>query len=182
MDPKHIFMRYTSILLFALAFTTLSSFGPGKKLTITSRGFTDKGRIPKKYTCDGGETSPPLHLNNLPSDTKSIAIIVHDPDAPMKGGFTHWVVWNIEPTMLDIPENFKGGVVGLNGAGEHSYKGMCPPEGTHKYHFMVYALDAKLDIGKDIDKDKLQELMKSHILAEGELMGKYIKTANAMKK
>ncbi len=168
-------MRNTAVFLPAFVLAAFTSFAGGKKLTVTSHGFTDKGMIPKKYSCEGGENSPPLHIADLPANTKSLAVIVHDPDAPMKDGFTHWVVWNIDPTVIDIPENYKGGVTGINGANEHNYKGMCPPSGTHKYHFMVYALDIKLDIDKDSNKDKLQEKMKGHILAEGDLMARYKK-------
>lgn len=174
-------MRHTSTLLLTLALFMLSSFAGGKKLVITSHGFTNRGVIPSKYTCEGTETSPPLHIANVPANAKSLAIIVHDPDAPMKSGFTHWVVWNIDPKMIDIPENYKGGVVGMNGANEHNYKGMCPPEGTHKYHFMVYALDKKLDLDKNADKEKLEDAMKGHILSDGDLIGHYKKGKIAKK-
>jgi len=154
----------------------ITAFFPGATLKITSSSFVNKGLIPVKYSCEGEEISPPLHISEIPSGTKSIAIIVHDPDAPMKGGFTHWVVWNIEPGNADIPENFKGAQQGLNGAHKEGYIGMCPPSGTHHYHFMVYALNAKLDINKQTDKDGLEKSMKGHILAQGDLVGLYKKT------
>jgi len=95
---------------------------------------------------------------------------------PLEGGFTHWVVWNIN--VGDIPEGFKGADQGMNGAKQHGYKGMCPPTGTHHYHFMVYALDTKLDIDKNTDKAGLEKSIQGHILSQGELVGLYKKVNN----
>ena len=130
--------------------------------------------IPTKFTCEGASISPALHLGEYPSQTKSIAIIMHDPDAPMQGGFTHWVSWNIDPTQ-DIPEGFKGGVQGLSGSGKIGYVGPCPPNGVHHYHFMVYALDAQLDLPTQSGRAELATAMQGHILAQGELIGLYEK-------
>ncbi len=145
------------------------------KLKVTSAAFTNNGTVPVKYSCEGEEASPSLLITDIPSGTKSLAIILHDPDAPGKGGFTHWVVWNIDPGDNNIPENFKGAQQGLNSAGRSGYMGMCPPSGTHHYHFMVYALDKMLDIDKKTDKASLEKSMKGHILAEGDLVGLYSK-------
>jgi len=146
----------------------------GSGLIITSTSFPVDGNIPTKYTCEGNNTSPALHIESLPAGTKSLAIIVHDPDAPMAGGFTHWVAWNIAP-MSNIPENFKNGEQGLNGAGKAGYMGPCPPSGTHHYHFMVYALDAKLKLDKNTNKVGLEKAMQGHILQQGDLIGLYKK-------
>lgn len=145
------------------------------KLTVTSTSFRDNGMIPGKYSCEGEEISPPLKITDIPADTKSLALIVHDPDAPVKGGFTHWVVWNID---IDgnIPENFKKAEQGLNGSKKRGYKGMCPPSGTHHYHFKVYALDTSLNIDINMDKPGLEKAMSGHVLEEGELVGLYAKT------
>ncbi len=94
----------------------------------------------------------------------------------MKGGFTHWVVWNIG-TDGNIPESYNGAEQGLNGMKQNEYKGMCPPSGTHHYHFMVYALDKKLDLEKTTDKAALEKAMKGHILAKGDLVGLYKKAS-----
>ncbi len=145
-------------------------------LVITSTVFVNNGNIPGKYSCEGEEVSPPLAITGMPAGTKSLAIILHDPDAPMGGGFTHWVLWNIEPGDNNIPENFKGGSPGLNGAGQTGYKGMCPPTGTHHYHFKVYALDTKLDLDNKTNKAMLEKAMQGHILADGDLVGLYKKT------
>ncbi|HLI93059.1 MAG TPA: YbhB/YbcL family Raf kinase inhibitor-like protein [Puia sp.] len=142
-------------------------------LTITSPAFGANSMIPAKYTCQGQSISPALHLGEFPSQTKSLAIIVHDPDAG-HDGFTHWVAWNIHP-MNDIPENYKGGVQGLNGAHKAGYMGPCPPSGVHHYHFMVYALDTRLDLGTRSDKADLEKAMQGHIVAQGDLVGLYSK-------
>ena len=151
----------------------MTSFSPGLK--ISSAVFPDNGMIPSKYSCEGVNASPPLHISGIPAGTKSLALILHDPDAPMAGGFTHWVMWNIDVNG-EIPENFKGAAQGLNGAGKPGYYGMCPPSGTHHYHFKVYALDIKLDIDKNTDKAGLEKTIQGHVLAEGELVGLYKKT------
>ncbi len=150
----------------------LTAFLIDGSLTITSTSFAENGQIPSKYTCDGDNITPSLHINNLPKETKTMAVIMHDPDAPKKGGFTHWVVWNIEP-MMNIPENFKGGDNGMNGANIDGYTGPCPPYGIHHYHFNVYALDTKLTLETTTGKDGLEKAMQGHILAKGELIGLY---------
>ncbi|HTR28720.1 MAG TPA: YbhB/YbcL family Raf kinase inhibitor-like protein [Puia sp.] len=154
---------------------TIISFFMYATLTITSPAFDANAMIPVKFTCEGASVSPALHIGKLPSQTKSLAIIVHDPDANRPGGFTHWVVFNIDPA-ADIPEGFKGGVQAMNGAGKPGYMGPCPPSGTHHYHFMVYALDTRLRIGDDSRKADLEKAMEGHILAQGELVGLYKKT------
>jgi Raf kinase inhibitor-like YbhB/YbcL family protein len=130
--------------------------------------------IPDKYTCQGAEVSPPLKVANIPSGAKSLAIIVHDPDAPHPGGVTHWVAWNL-PVNGVIPENFKGGAQGQNSDKKTGYKGMCPPTGTHRYNFRVYALDATLQLDSTTGKAALEAAMQGHILAGGVLMGRYSK-------
>ena len=160
------------MIRFAIIFMTFFVANGG--LTISSTGFAANGNIPTKYTCEGNSISPALHIDGIPPSAQSLAIIVHDPDAPMAGGFTHWVAWNISPAS-DIPENFKGGEQGLNGAGKKGYFGPCPPSGTHHYHFMVYALDTKLKLDKNTNKKELEEAMKGHILLQGDLIGLYKK-------
>ncbi|HTQ29054.1 MAG TPA: YbhB/YbcL family Raf kinase inhibitor-like protein, partial [Puia sp.] len=114
-------------------------------LTVSSPDFSANGMIPSKFTCEGENSSPALHIGGMPGNTKCLAIILHDPDAPLQGGFTHWVAFNIDPK-ADIPAKFNGGVQAMNGANHAGYIGPCPPSGTHHYHFMVYALDQKLDL------------------------------------
>lgn len=162
-------------ILAALLIVTLLSFIPAAKLVVTSPAFGAGQMIPSKYTCEGAELSPPLSITGIPPDAKSIAVIVHDPDAPGPGGVTHWLTWNLD-TGGNIPENFKGAVQGLNSGKRPGYKGMCPPTGRHHYHFKVYALDSQLTLDTaTTDKLGLENAMQGHILAEGEIIGLYEK-------
>ncbi|HWD88756.1 MAG TPA: YbhB/YbcL family Raf kinase inhibitor-like protein [Mucilaginibacter sp.] len=162
--------------IFLMAMTAIATTATAQsKLTVTSSSFSANGIIPAKYTCQGQQVSPPLQISGMPSGTKSLAIILHDPDAAMPGGFTHWVVWNL-PTDGNIAEDFKGADQGLNGARQSGYTGMCPPSGIHHYHFMVYALDANLRLDKaSTNKAALESAMAGHILAQGDLVGLYQK-------
>ena len=152
-----------------------SSFTTTATLAVSSSSFKNNGIIPVKYSCEGEQASPPLQITGIPEGTRSLALIVHDPDAPKVGGFTHWVMWNMDVNGT-IPENFKGAVQGLNGKKETGYTGMCPPSGTHHYQFRVYALDAKLELDQHTDKAALEKAMKGHIIAQGDLVGLYQKT------
>ncbi len=168
-------MRTLSIFFTVLLIGLTMSFAKKAKLSVTSPAFSNNGMIPVKYSCEGGESSPALHITGVPAGAKSLALILHDPDAPMAGGFTHWVMWNMDVNG-EVPENFKGAQQGWNGTKQNGYKGMCPPSGTHHYHFMVYALDTKLSIDNNSDKAALEKAMEGHIVAEGELTGLYKKT------
>jgi Raf kinase inhibitor-like YbhB/YbcL family protein len=141
---------------------------------ISSRAFKPAGRIPEKYTCDGEDMSPPLSISSVPVDARSLALVVDDPDAPA-GTWVHWVVWNIPPTAKEIPENSlpPGTEQGLNDFRRREYGGPCPPSGTHRYFFKVYALDAALDLKTGSNKTALEHAMKGHILAQAELVGLY---------
>lgn len=142
-----------------------------KVLRLNSDAFADNETIPSKYTCDGIDVNPSIHIGNLPETAKSLAIIVDDPDAP-GGSFTHWVIWNI-PLTHHIKEGHKHGEEGLNDFRQHQYNGPCPPSGTHRYYFKVYALDSALDLAKTSGKRQLEDAMIDHILAFGILTGKY---------
>ncbi|MGE5108818.1 MAG: YbhB/YbcL family Raf kinase inhibitor-like protein [Sphingobacteriales bacterium] len=142
-----------------------------KRIKVNSPEFEQNGIIPELYTCDGENRNPPLELQDIPEETKCLAIIVEDPDAP-KGIFIHWVAWNI-PVMHHIREGHSAGAQGMNDFGKHRYDGPCPPSGTHRYYFKVYALDSTLDIPVSSDKSQLESAMSEHIIGFGELMGKY---------
>jgi hypothetical protein len=142
-----------------------------KELKIKSSAFEHNGLIPKKYTCDGEDVNPPLSIEGIPEGTQSLALIVDDPDAPM-GTWDHWIVWNITPTK-DLEENSIPGVEGMNDFRKHSYGGPCPPGGTHRYFFKVYALDTKLNLSANSKKKDLEKAMQGHIVAKGELVGRY---------
>src|SRR5258708_53854 len=111
-------------------------------MILTSPSFNDGETIPQKFTCDGGDINPELQIQNVPEGAKSLALILHDPDAPMKDGFTHWIVWNIDPATTVIKQESvpPGSVEGRNDAGRNSYIGPCPRAGTHHYHFQLHAL------------------------------------------
>ena|SRR5436190_7182171 len=142
-------------------------------LRVLSTAFSHDGQIPSKYTCEGENINPPLEVSGYPPNTKSLAMIVEDPDAP-RGVYDHWVVWNIPPGQA-IAQDSRPGVAGRNSFGNTDYGGPCPPSGSHRYFFKVYALDSQLNIEPGSDKKALQNAMKEHVLASGELMAHYQK-------
>lgn len=144
-------------------------------MIVTSPSFADGAMIPKKFTCDGGNINPELQIQNVPKDAKSLALIMHDPDAPMPGGFTHWVVWNIAPTTTLIKEESAppGAEEGTRGGGKTGYTGPCPPSGRHHYEFRLYALDTMLALSAGTDKAGLEAAMEGHLLGTAELTGLY---------
>jgi Raf kinase inhibitor-like YbhB/YbcL family protein len=144
-----------------------------KDLVVSSSAFDDGGNIPSKYTCEGEDINPPLKIDNLPEGAKTLAIIVEDPDAP-NGTFDHWIAWNI-PVQNEIQENKAAGISGTNSAQKKGYYGPCPPSGTHRYFFYLFALDTNLDLKEGASKEQLKEAMKEHVLAIGVLMGRYEK-------
>lgn len=144
-----------------------------QSIKVSSSAFASNGSIPGKYTCDGQNINPPLEFEGIPEEAESLVLIVDDPDAPTKT-FTHWIVWNIEP-MAKIEEDSIPGVEGLNDFKKIGYGGPCPPSGTHRYFFRVYALDKNLDLKAGAGRKNLENEMIGHIIAEGELMGKYRK-------
>jgi Raf kinase inhibitor-like YbhB/YbcL family protein len=146
-------------------------------MIITSPSFIDGGEIPKKFTCDGGEINPEFQVLNVPDEAKSLALIMHDPDAPREGGFTHWVVWNIDPRTTLIKEESipPGATEGANGSGRTGYAAPCPPpgHGAHHYHFKLYALDTFIDLPEGATQDELLEAMEGHRLEDAECVGLY---------
>jgi hypothetical protein len=158
-------------LAIALA---IVSFASGEaKMKITSSAFQEGGNIPSKFTCDGGDTSPPLQIAEVPSGAKSLALVVDDPDAP-SGLFTHWMVWNISPQDNTIAQgSTPKGVHGTNDFGKPGYGGPCPPSGTHRYHFKIFALDRELELPAGTKRSQLDAAMKGHVIAQGELMARY---------
>jgi Raf kinase inhibitor-like YbhB/YbcL family protein len=144
-------------------------------MLLTSPSFKDGSDIPRKFTCDGGDINPELEIHNVPDDAKSLLLVLHDPDAPRAGGFAHWLVWNINPKTTFIKEESvpPGATEGANGAREVRYMGPCPGQGSHHYHFKLYALDAMLDLPEGTELDGLAAAMTGHVLAETELVGMY---------
>jgi Raf kinase inhibitor-like YbhB/YbcL family protein len=159
----------------------ISSFMAGPKATngvmpmmITSNAFTDNGAIPVKYTCQGENINPNLIIEEYPPKTKSLVLIVDDPDAP-GAVFDHWVLYNIMPTK-EIKENSAPGLQGQNGKGTTGYTGPCPPTGKHTYHFKIYALDNMLSIKAGAPKSTIDRAMNGHIIGFGEITGTYQKS------
>jgi Raf kinase inhibitor-like YbhB/YbcL family protein len=143
-------------------------------LKLTSPAFTMNGLIPSRYACDGDDVNPPLLIENLPLGTQSFALILDDPDAP-GGTWVHWVVWNISPATKEIAENSlpPNALQGMNDFRQHAYGGPCPPIGTHRYFFKLYALDTKITLGTGAIKAALESAMQGHVLAKAELVGRY---------
>ena len=143
-------------------------------LNITSPAFKHNEHIPAKYTCDGADVNPALAIENVPTGAKSLALIVDDPDAPA-GTWVHWVVWNVSPDIREIKEHTapSGASQGMTDFRRRNYGGPCPPSGTHRYFFKLYALDTMLNLGADSTKAALERAMQGHILAQAELIGLY---------
>lgn len=142
-------------------------------MKLESPNFRNGGMIPPEFTCDGSNLSPTLLISDVPSSAQSLALIMDDPDAPM-GTFVHWVVWNIPPTTAEIQKGAKpAGVLGRSGFGKAGYGGPCPPSGTHRYYFKLYALSTPLGLKEGSSKEDLLEAMKGCVLSEAMLMGTY---------
>ncbi len=150
-------------------------------LKLTSSAFGPGQPIPPDYSCRGRSISPALAWSGAPAGTASFALIVNDPDAPM-GTYVHWVIYNIPSTSAGLREDVApqptlpdGTTQGRNSANHRYYDGPCPPSGTHRYFFKLYALDAKLDLPSGATADQLAKAMQGHILAQAELMGTFSK-------
>jgi Raf kinase inhibitor-like YbhB/YbcL family protein len=142
-------------------------------MKVYSTAFSHNGHIPPRYTCEGENINPPLEIGNIPEEAKTLAIIVEDHDAS-KSNFVHWLVWNISPNEA-IAEKSNPGISGTNDFGKTGYGGPCPPSGSHRYFFTVFALDIGLDLLIGADKNDLMDAMRGHIVDKAELMGHYQK-------
>ena len=142
-------------------------------LGLLSPEFENNGNIPDKYTCKGEDKSPPLQIKDVPVNTESLALVMDDPDAPV-GTFVHWVAWNIEP-VDEIAEDREPGVLGTNDFGRLGYGGPCPPSGTHRYFFKLYALKKRLSIPEGSSKEELEEAIADCTIEKAELVGLYSK-------
>ncbi|WP_367320244.1 YbhB/YbcL family Raf kinase inhibitor-like protein [Streptomyces sp. HUAS ZL42] len=146
-----------------------------QRITVTSPAFTEGGTIPRRYTCDGEDVSPPLHLAAVPANTSELVLLAEDPDAP-HGTFTHWLVWGVGPHDTDWPagEVPRDAEQGRNGFEKTGYGGPCPPKGKpHHYVFTVYATDQPLDLRADASADDVRSALTGHTLAAGTLTGRY---------
>ena len=152
-----------------------------KSMIITSPAFKNNSKIPSKYTCDGKNINPPLEFSDIPKETKSLVLIIDDPDAPSKT-WVHWVLYSIPPSTAKIEENSDtGGIQGMTDFGKLGYGGPCPPpaspnrgeSGTHRYFFKLYALDTILDAPSGLTKQQVLEKVRDHVIEEAELVGLY---------
>ncbi len=143
-------------------------------MEISSSAFANNENIPAKYTCDGDNINPPLTFSNVPENTKSLVLINDDPDAP-NGTWIHWTVWNIDPTTSEVAENSipNNGSEGMTSFGFRHYGGPCPPSGTHRYFFKLYALDKTIELDTGATAADLEINMDGHVLEKAEFIGLY---------
>ena len=161
------------VLIFLL--WIISTQGFTMTLTLSSTAFSNSAEIPSRFTCHGADVSPPLSWKDAPSKTKSFVLMVEDPDAPA-GTWTHWILFNIPSTISKLEEATtvpNGAMVGLNSWGNMRYQGPCPPSGTHRYYFKLYALNITLPLPKNTYAITIIEALKTHVLDQAELIGLY---------
>lgn len=143
-------------------------------MKIISTAFENNQLIPKTYTCDGDNINPDLEISDVPANTASLALIMDDPDAP-SGTFTHWMLWNIPATVRIIEKNSipEGAIQGLNSANKVGFIAPCPPHGTHRYYFKLYALNKKINVGLEISREELESLINDFLIEKAEYVGIY---------
>lgn len=178
---KHIYLFITLVFLFTIILFNqpIAKAGGSLAMHLRSSAFDNGGIIPAKYTCDGKNVSPPLGWSSAPANTKSFVLICDDPDAPV-GTWVHWVYYDIPAKVKYLPENVaphehptSGGTHGINDFHKIGYGGPCPPGGTHRYYFKIYALDVELNLPPGATKKEVLKAMQGHILGQAQLMGKY---------
>lgn len=186
MDRKKIFAievllgAIFSWQVFAIPAAPGAELGTAQKITLTSPAFRAGGSIPRKYTCDGNDVSPPLAWKNAPTDTRAFALIADDPDAP-GGTWVHWVIYDLPAAANALAEDVgksvtlaSGALQGLNNFGRIGYDGPCPPPGpAHRYIFKLYALDAESGLKPGASKTQLLDKIRGHVLGQADLMGRY---------
>lgn len=178
---------FMAVLLSGISYVIIASHSPEKvslapivistpssNMKIFSRAFQSGELIPSKYTCDGNNISPPLKISGIPKAAKSLALIVDDPDAPA-GTWVHWIIWNINPQTTSIAEQSvpADAIEGKTSFGKSGYGGPCPPSGTHRYFFKIYALDTWLDLPRATDRAALGNAIAGRILDKAEIIGIY---------
>lgn len=166
--------KYFTILLCVLVFFII--WRMAMSLTLSSSAFKDGEKIPKQYSCNGSNISPPLEWKNIPPEAKSFVLIMDDPDAPA-GTWVHWILVNIPPGVKSLSENLtippEGAAFARNSWNRNDYSGPCPPSGTHRYYFTLYALDQLLPFNKRMNKAEIEKIIKGHVIESAELMGKF---------
>lgn len=171
-------MSMKKVILSSLIMSAILS-SAAQALSISSPAFADGDNLPEKYSCNGEDISPPIVISDAPVGTQSFVLIMDDPDAP-NGTWLHWVLYNVPANVTTISEQAStkpvwedGTMQGRNDWSDAKYGGACPPDGTHRYFFKIYALDKVLDLKKKASLNKVRKAMKGHILAEAKMMAKY---------
>lgn len=148
-------------------------------MKLSSKAFKDGGSIPRKYTCDGEDISPPLAWEGIPAKARSLALIAEDPDAPGKT-WVHWILYDLPPETRSLPENASQAhalpghaLEGMTDFKRVGYGGPCPPDGRHRYFFRLYALDSRLEFPEGVSRDEVLQTIRGHVLDEAQLMGTY---------
>ena len=171
-------MKY--LLILSIVFFANIAHARGDSMKLTSPAFKEGGKIPSKYTCQGENVNPELEISGVPSNAKSLVLIMDDPDVPefvrKDKMYDHWVVFNIPPSTSDIPENTQpSGTPGKNTGGGLTYTGPCPPDREHRYFIKLYALDTELKLQQGAAKKDVEKAMQGHILSQTQLIGRYEK-------
>lgn len=170
--------RYpVAIMLLVGAVFVLAQSAEEKPMKISSPDFNEGGSIPARFTCDGENVNPTLRISGVPAGAKSLVLIVDDPDAPA-GTWIHWVMWNLKPDLAEIGIDRvpPGAVQGVNDFHRNNYGGPCPPSGTHRYYFRLYALDTALELPAGSSRERLDQAMGGHVVAEAKQMGRYTRS------
>jgi len=168
-----------AMFALVLAFMWIGGGQQAKEVAmkISSPDFADGGNIPVRFTCDGKDVNPALTISGVPAGAKSLALIVDDPDAP-RGTWTHWLMWNLRPDLKEIAMNSvpAEAVQGVNDFPANKYGGPCPPSGTHRYYFKLYALDTALELPASSNRKAVDQALRGHIVAEAQWMGRYARS------
>jgi len=172
-------LSFSVVLFLAALLLSPAAWGETREMRLESTAFSDGASIPNRYTCDAQDVSPPLRWSGLPEGTKSLALIVDDPDAP-GGTWVHWVYYDIPADRTELPEGVPprdhpnlGGTQGRNDFNKIGYGGPCPPGGTHRYFFKLYALDTQLGLPPGATKSEVLQNIEGHVMGQSALMGKY---------
>ncbi|MHA3772718.1 YbhB/YbcL family Raf kinase inhibitor-like protein [Verrucomicrobiota bacterium sgz303538] len=173
-------MKTFLCLLTAVVGSISAIAAPSTSMFLTSNDFSNGGTIPPRFTCEGANDSPSLRIAMPPTNTKSLVLIMDDPDAP-KGTFTHWLVWGISPETTEFnTDSVPTGVVqGTNDGGKVGYMGPCPPSGQHRFYFRLYALDIPVKLPAGARRAQVDAAIKGHVLAEATLLGRFGRSTSA---
>ncbi len=177
--PTQLDMEVVDPTYTPAEFDAGSAIEEAEEFTLTSAAFEEGGSIPIQFSCDGEDVSPELSWRGTPEGSLSLVLIMDDPDAP-GGTWVHWILFNMPSDLIELPASVPaepilsdGSIHGVNSWGRHDYGGPCPPQGTHRYFFKLYALDKSLDVLEGTDTQALYDMMQGHILADATLMGTY---------